>query len=79
MEIPSCQQVKEKQDWQVCECYTAHAYVKGVVGDQIQLHKSGKQTRLQGIRPAEKEDKTVAKCQKEKTTGERSGTKEGNG
>lgn len=70
MEIPSCQHVKEKHDWQ-CECCMVHAHMKGVAGDQIQIHKSRKQTPLLGLRPAEREDKTVAKWQKEKKTGGR--------
>jgi len=63
----------------VCECCIVSAYMKGVVGDQIHIHKSGKQTPLLGIRPAAGEDKTAAKRSKEKKTGGRLGTKEGNG
>lgn len=62
MEIPSCWQVGEKQvGLAVCDFCMAHAYTTAEGRDQIQIHKSRKQTPLLEIWPAEREDKAVVK------------------
>lgn len=53
----------------MCDFPMAHACIKAAVRDQTQIHKSGKQTPLSGIRPAERENKINGKIREGKEDG----------